>query len=49
MTENLMAALEIMGTGMFSLFTVMIIIAIAVVILNNIDKGGKDRNNQQNI
>lgn len=47
MTDDLMAALEIMGTGMFSLFAVMIIIAISVVILNQIDKNGKDKNNQE--
>ncbi len=44
MNENLMAALEIMGTGMFSLFTVMIIIALAVVILHNIDKHSNNTN-----
>ena len=38
MSKDLMAALEIMGSGMFSLFAVMIIIALAVVILNTVDK-----------
>ena len=49
MTVDLMAALEIMGTGMFSLFTVMIIIALSVVILNQMDKNGKNKNNKENI
>lgn len=36
--ETLLSALEIMGVGMGGLFLVMIIIALVVVILNQIDK-----------
>jgi hypothetical protein len=43
MNENLMAALEIMGSGMFALFIVMIIVALSVVILNRAD----NRNNNK--
>ena len=39
--ETVMAALEIMGSGMLGLFTVMIIVALSVVILNYTDKIGK--------
>ncbi len=43
MTVDLMAALEIMGTGMFSLFIVMVIIAISVVVLNQMDKNENNK------
>ena len=36
--DNLVHSLEIMGVGMLGLFTVMILIAIVVVVLNNLDK-----------
>ena len=36
--NNIMASLEIMGSGMFGLFVVMIIIALFVSILNKSDK-----------
>ena len=42
MNENLMAALEIMGSGMFALFIVMIIVALSVI-LNRAD----NRNNNK--
>lgn len=38
MSDNLMAALEIMGSGIFALFLVMIIVALSVVVLNYTDK-----------
>ncbi len=41
-TKDLYNSLEIMGVGMLGLFIVMIIIALVVVILNQIDKGSKD-------
>lgn len=42
-TETVMAALEIMGSGMLGLFTVMVIVALSVIILNYADKVGKHK------
>lgn len=40
--EDLYNSLEIMGVGMLGLFVVMIIIALVVILLNQIDKSSKD-------
>lgn len=47
MNEVVMAALEIMGSGVLSLFVVMIIIALSVVLLNYIDQHSLDKKNEE--
>lgn len=41
-TEDLYNSLEIMGVGMLGLFVVMIVVALVVVVLNQIDKNSNN-------
>lgn len=43
--EELFNSLEIMGVGMLGLFVVMIIVALVVVLLNQIDKNSNNNSN----
>ncbi len=43
MSDNLMTALEIMGSGMFALFLVMVIVALSVIVLNKTDNPNKNK------
>lgn len=41
--EDLYNSLEIMGVGMLGLFIVMIVVALVVIILNQVDKSSNNK------